>query len=75
LTLTDLAETQCVQGKIDQACATWAGALNEMNGVRSARIGDALGLMRRHLAVYRRRGHTVARQLDARAAAVQHQAR
>jgi tetratricopeptide (TPR) repeat protein len=75
LTLTDLAETQCAQGKIDQACDTWAEALDEMNGVRSARIGDALSLMRRHLAIYRRRGNTVARRLDARAAALQRQSR
>jgi hypothetical protein len=74
LTLADLAETQCAQGRIEQACQTWNMALDMMNGVRSARIREAVGGMRRHLASYRMRGFGAARRLDARAGALQHPA-
>jgi hypothetical protein len=73
LTLADLAEAQCHQGKVEQACHTWNTALDHMPGMRSARTREAVGSMRRHLASYRRRGLVAARTLDARAATIQHQ--
>jgi tetratricopeptide (TPR) repeat protein len=68
LTLADLAETQCQQGHVEQACATWNDALDSMHGIRSARTRKALSSLQVHLAIYRNRGVPAARRLDARAA-------
>ncbi|HEX5144948.1 MAG TPA: hypothetical protein VFW21_13870 [Mycobacterium sp.] len=68
LTLADMAETQCAQGKVEQACQTWNTALDGMAGIRSARTGDAVRAMRSRLATYRGRRLSAARALDARAA-------
>lgn len=73
LTLADLAEARCHQGKVEQACHTWNTALDHMPGMRSARTRDAVDSMRRHLASYLRRGLALAKRLDTRAAAIQHQ--
>jgi len=70
LTLADLAEVECAQGSVEQACDTWTRALDGMAGVRSARTMDAVRAMRAQLASYRRRGLPAARRLDARAAAM-----
>jgi hypothetical protein len=68
LTLADLAETQCQQGHVEQACETWNDALDGMTGIRSARTREAVRSLRKHLAIYRPRGLAVTRRLDARAA-------
>jgi hypothetical protein len=73
LTLADLAEAQCVQGKVEQACHTWNTVLDHLPGVRSARTRDAVDSMRRHLTSYHRRGFKAAQRLDARAIALQSQ--
>jgi tetratricopeptide (TPR) repeat protein len=70
LTLADLAETQCAQGHVEQACETWHVALDCMTGVRSARLQDAVRSMRQRLASYSRRGLAAARRLEARAASL-----
>lgn len=70
LTLAELAEVQCDQGKVDEACATWSAALDGMAGIRSARTRDSIDSMRRRIAVFRGRGLVAARRLDARAAAL-----
>jgi hypothetical protein len=70
LTHADLAEAQCAQGKVEQACETWNRALDGMNGVRSARTTDAVRTMRSQLASYRKRGLSTARRLDDRAAKI-----
>jgi tetratricopeptide (TPR) repeat protein len=71
LTLADLAETLCAQGKIEQACATWQSALDSMSGVRSARTTDSIRSMRRHLASYHGRNIAAVRALDARVRALE----
>jgi hypothetical protein len=68
LSLADLAETQCQQGHIEQACTTWNDTLDGMTGIRSARTREAVLSLRKHLAIYRPRGLAVTRRLDARAA-------
>jgi len=68
LSLADLAETQCQQGHVEQACKTWNDALDGMAGIRSARTRDAVLSLRKHLNSYRRRGVAAVRRLDARAA-------
>jgi tetratricopeptide (TPR) repeat protein len=70
LALADLAETQCQQGHIEQACRTWSEALDRMRGIRSARTREAVLSLRKHLSMYQRRGVAVTRRLDARAASV-----
>jgi tetratricopeptide (TPR) repeat protein len=70
LTMAELAQTQCAQGHVEQACETWTVALNGMTGVRSARIRDAVRSMRQHLAAYSRRGLGAARRLESRAASL-----
>lgn len=49
LTLSDVAETQFAQGKIEQACQTWSTALDGMKGVASARVRKAITSMRSRL--------------------------
>lgn len=68
LTLADLAETQCAQGRVEQACETWDRALTQMAGVSSARTRQAARSVRQHLAAHRLRGSKTARRVYARAA-------
>jgi tetratricopeptide (TPR) repeat protein len=68
LSLADLAETQCQQGHVEQACKTWSDALDSMTGIRSVRTRQAVLSLRKHLAMYRPRGLATSRSLDARAA-------
>jgi hypothetical protein len=70
LTLADVAEVQCAQGKVEQACHTWSLALDHMSGVHSARTRAAVASMRSHLAAYRGRGLQLAHRLDEKAAAL-----
>lgn len=63
LTLAKLAEVQCAQGRVEEACATWATALDGIRGVRSARTVDARRRMRRELTAFRGRGIPAVSQL------------
>lgn len=58
---------QCVQGHVEQACATWGRALDAMTGVRSARARKAVGTMRGDLARFAGRRVRAVRELDERA--------
>ncbi|POX36696.1 hypothetical protein C3486_32330 [Streptomyces sp. Ru73] len=46
---------QCRQGLVEQACRTWSGTLQMMDGVRSVRVRRAVATMTRDLAPYQRR--------------------
>jgi hypothetical protein len=70
LTLAELAEVQCAQGNLEEACATWSRALDGMAGVASARTRGAVSSMRRRLSAFRGRDIPAARQLDLRATAL-----
>jgi len=67
LNLSQAAEARAAQGNAEQACATWATAVNSMPRVTSNRHRRALITMRAQLRVYRRRGVTGAAELDRRA--------
>jgi hypothetical protein len=56
LTHAWLAEAQCRQGQVEQACQTWSEAIRWMQGVQSTRTRDAVRTMKRMLSPYRRRG-------------------
>lgn len=67
LDLVASAEMQLKRGSIEQACATWHRALDNMDGVRSVRTRKALRTMRGDLARFRARGARCAVELDERA--------
>ena len=68
LTLGELGAVQARQGNIEEACATWAHALDAMHGVRSRRTRQVAIDMRSVLSPFRRRGLRTVTELDARAA-------
>lgn len=67
LSLAHTGSMQCRQGQVERACATWGQAMDLMDGVRSARIVDAVAQMRADLAPLRRRGARAALDFDDRA--------
>jgi hypothetical protein len=56
VTLGYLGEVQARQGGIEEACATWATALDAMDGIRSGRTRQVAAGMRSVLSPLRRRG-------------------
>ncbi|UCM91189.1 Tat pathway signal protein [Streptomyces marincola] len=68
VTLGYLGSVQARQGAIEEACATWARALDAMDGIRSARARQTVTEMRRALSPVRGRGIPIVTELDARAA-------
>ncbi|QDY77545.1 hypothetical protein [Streptomyces qinzhouensis] len=60
---------QLSQGRIEQACATWTGALDAMVGIRSSRTIKAVQAIRSDLAQFRARSARPAAELDDRARA------
>ncbi|MBB5871917.1 hypothetical protein F4553_005296 [Allocatelliglobosispora scoriae] len=69
VTLGYLGAVQARQGNLDEACQSWATALDAMEGVRSARARQTVADMRVALSPFRRRGISFATELDTRAAA------
>lgn len=68
LTSAWLAEVQCLQGRVELACATWTEAFRLAEGIQSNPTLEAKKNMRRMLSPYRKRGIAgVNRLLDARA--------
>jgi hypothetical protein len=67
VTLGYLGEVQARQGLIDQACDSWAHALDAMDGVRSGRARKIAEEMRVRLAGPCRRGMPAAVELETRA--------
>lgn len=69
LTLGKLGAVQARQGHVEQACATWASALDTMDGVRSGRTRQAAVDMRAVLSPFRSRKIPGAAEVRSRAAA------
>ncbi|MGI5451301.1 hypothetical protein ACQEVM_37240 [Streptomyces sp. CA-243310] len=69
MTLGYLGGIQARQHRIEEACATWAAALNAMDGVRSGRTRQAATDMRTALSPLRQRGIPQIADIDRRAAA------
>ncbi|WP_199880910.1 tetratricopeptide repeat protein [Streptomyces kebangsaanensis] len=67
VTLGYLGAVQVQQGRLDEACATWAQALDAMSGVHSGRARDVIVRMRRDLSPVRQRGGRHVAELDRRA--------
>jgi hypothetical protein len=53
LASTWLAESQCRQGHVEQACVTWRNAFDRMNGIQSSRTQESRVVMKRMLSPYR----------------------
>ncbi len=51
LTSTWLAEAQCRLGHVEQACQTWSGALDLIDGIQSSQTAEAKRSMNRELIV------------------------
>jgi tetratricopeptide (TPR) repeat protein len=69
VTLGYLGAVQAREGKIDEACISWAQALDAMEGVRSGRARQVANNIHMALAPYRRCGNPEITDVDARAAA------
>jgi tetratricopeptide (TPR) repeat protein len=69
VTLGYLGAVQAREGKIDEACASWAQALDAMEGIRSGRARQVASGIRTGLAPYRRRSSPDIVSIDTRAAA------
>ncbi|MFF2941211.1 Tat pathway signal protein [Streptomyces niveus] len=67
VTLGYLGAVQVHQGRLDEACATWAQALDAMTGVQSGRARDVIVRMRSDLSPFRQRGGRHVAELDRRA--------
>ncbi|WP_258038812.1 Tat pathway signal protein [Streptomyces sp. SM12] len=67
VTLGYLGSVQARQGAIEEACATWARALDSMDGIHSARARRTAHDMRRALSPMRGRGIPAVVELDRRA--------
>ncbi|GAA3368430.1 Tat pathway signal protein [Streptomyces sannanensis] len=70
VTLGYMGTVQARQGNVEAACATWALALDAMEGVQSGRAREAVVNMRRVLSPFRNRGISAAAEIDERAKAV-----
>ncbi|MEU8137019.1 Tat pathway signal protein [Streptodolium elevatio] len=68
VTLGLLGSIQASGGAIEEACATWTRALENMEGIRSGRTRQTVVDMRRALSPFRRRGVRLVSELDTRAA-------
>ncbi|QKW08110.1 Tat pathway signal protein [Streptomyces sp. NA04227] len=69
VTLGYLGQVQIRQGNLEEACGSWAQALDSMDGVRSGRTRRTAQEMRAALSPFRKRGVRVATEIDARARA------
>jgi hypothetical protein len=69
VTLGYLGDVQVRQGQVEAACATWAQALDSMDGIQSGRVRDTVVQMLRALSPVRGRGGRAAVELDQRARA------
>lgn len=67
VTLGYLGAVQARQGNVEAACATWAQALDSMDGIHSGRARDTVLNMRRVLSPFRNRGIKAATEIDDRA--------
>jgi tetratricopeptide (TPR) repeat protein len=67
VTLGYLGAVQVQQGHLDEACGTWAQALDAMAGVQSGRARDVIVRMQRDLSPVRQRGGRHVAELDRRA--------
>ena len=68
LTLANIADVQCAQGRLGDACANWSESLDFMSGLKSARASTAVGNIRSRLRAFGPRLPGYARELDRRAA-------
>lgn len=68
LTLANLADVQCVRGRLREATESWNNALDSMVGVRSGRATVAVKNIRTRLSSFGPRLPAFAKQLDQRAA-------
>ncbi|TDX03813.1 Tat pathway signal protein [Kribbella sp. VKM Ac-2566] len=68
VTLGYLGAVQARSGAIEEACGTWSGALDAMDGIHSGRARQAVRDMRASLSVYRAKGIRSVAELDNRAA-------
>ncbi len=69
LTLANIADVQCMQGRVRDAANNWSLALDAMSGVKSGRAKSAVMNIRHRLSALGSRLPTFAQQLDQRAAA------
>jgi tetratricopeptide (TPR) repeat protein len=67
VTLGYLGEVQLRRGHLEEACATWRGALDAADGIASGRTRAVARDIRRGLTPFRARGSRMAADLDARA--------
>lgn len=67
VTLGYLGSVQARQGSIEEACGTWARALDAMDGVHSGRTHQTVLDMRTLLSPFRQRGIRAVNDLDLRA--------
>lgn len=70
VTLGYLGELQAARGEIEAACATWAEALDTMDGIRSGRALNTVRTMRSELSRFRGRGVSRVGEVDHRAAEI-----
>lgn len=68
LTLANLADVQCAQGRLHEATENWNHAIDAMAGVRSGRAAVAVRNIRTRLGSFGSRLPVFAKQLDRRAA-------
>jgi tetratricopeptide (TPR) repeat protein len=69
LTLANLADVQCAQGRLREASSHWSLAMDTMAGVKSGRATAAVQNIRHRLSSFGPRLPAFAKQLDQRAAA------
>jgi hypothetical protein len=69
VTMGYMGAVQARQGNVEEACSTWSGALEAMDGIRSARTRQTVTDMRSALTPFRRRGVRAVADLDTQAAA------
>ncbi|TMR33360.1 Tat pathway signal protein [Actinomadura geliboluensis] len=69
VTLGYLAAAQCGSGRVEEACKTWAQALDALeDGIYSGRARQTVLTMREQLSPFRHRGIPIVAKLDARGA-------
>lgn len=69
LTLANLGDVQCAQGRLREACTHWNLALDSLSGVTSGRATAAVRSIRHRLRSFGSRLPAFAKRLDQRAAA------
>ena len=65
VTLGYLGALQAREGKIDEACSSWAQALDVMDGIRSGRVRQVASNIRAALSVHRKPGTLDITEIDA----------